>query len=145
MSKRTQSSKRNVEQTDAPRMLPVNKDSSFVRISADDIIVVHRKRDVLISLIANGPEPIEQALHGRPENGAAVQKVHLKQSFTEIARVGLPAAIAFNMAMNIIEAAVQNRNVPIEQFRVRFLAMLDEHDTPNEKDTKAAENFEQKR
>jgi len=116
------------EQPDTPQLLPVTRDAGFVRIAADDIIIVHRARDVQISLIVEGPEPIRQAVPGKRINGFNVQEVQLAHSYTEIARVGLPSGRAFSMAMNIVEAAVQGGNVPVRDFRDRFLAMLDEHD-----------------
>lgn len=122
-----------VEQPDTPQLLPITRDASFVRIVADDIIVVHRGGDVRISLIVEGPEPMKQSLPGKRENGFVVQEVQMAPSFTEIARVGLPSGIAFSMAMNIIEAAVEARSIKIEMLRKRFLAMLDEHEKLDEK------------
>lgn len=121
-----------VDGSETRRLLPIARDANFVRIAADDIIVVHRGRDVQISLIAEGPEPSAQALPGGQQSGFAIQEVQVVGSFTEIARVGLPPATAFSMAMNIVETALAAGNVPIGPFRERFLAMLDEHDKVGE-------------
>jgi hypothetical protein len=116
------------EQPSNAKTLAISRDANFVRIAADDVIVVHRPHDVQISLIVEGPDPVRQALPGARENGFSIQEVHLKPSFTEIGRVGLPPKRAFSMAMNIVEAAIEAGQVPIASFRERFLAMLDEHD-----------------
>jgi hypothetical protein len=117
-----------VEQSGSAQALPINRDGRFVRIAADDIIVIQRLLDVQISLIAEGPDPVEQDMPGRKLNGFPVQEVQFEHSYTEIARVGLPSAKAFSMAMNIIENAVESGRISIPVLRDRFLAMLAEHE-----------------
>jgi hypothetical protein len=136
MTENEQAPQPSTEQSDTPSLLPVTRDAGFVRIAADDVIVVHRKGDVQISLIVEGPEPIKQAMPGRRKNGFQVQEVQLAHSFTEIARVGLPSGKAFSMAMNIVEAAVEAGKVPVGVFRDRFLAMLEEHEKTGVQTTK---------
>lgn len=115
------------DQPSNTKTLVITRDPSFVRIAADDVVVIHRERDVQISLIVDGPDPVRQALPGARANGFSVQEVHMKPSFTEVGRIGLDPKTAFSMAMNIVEAAIEARQVPIASFRERFLAMLDEH------------------
>jgi hypothetical protein len=125
------------EQPASPPLLPVTRDPNFVRIVPDDIIVMHRERDVQISLIVEGPDPVKQTMPGLEKNGFQVQEIRWTHSFTEIARVGLPSGVAFNMAMNIVEAQVESGAISISALREKFLAMLDEHETPKEPRPKA--------
>lgn len=115
------------ENAEQQEMITIERDQNFVRITADDIIIVNRPRDIQISLLAEGPEPISQTKEFR-KDGGSIQEVDLQSGFTELARVGLPHGIAFNLAMNILEAALKSGRVKVPPFRKRFLAMISEYD-----------------
>ncbi|MBI0477490.1 hypothetical protein D9601_19325 [Sphingomonas sp. MA1305] len=107
----------------------IDRDPGFVRLSADNVVVIDRYADIELALIAHGPEPdVQQVIRG--ENGGLSETgdTRLRTSFTELGRVRIYPPTAINMAMNIIEKSLQQNRINIPGFRAAIDALIIAYD-----------------
>lgn len=118
-----------------PRIdIPVERDTNFARITADTTVVVTRQRDVQITLLVREtvPTAFGQSAASKLPGASNSQKVELTNTITELGRVRLNPAAAFNMAMTIISDAVASGRLTDSFVRKAVIGMLDHHASESE-------------
>lgn len=125
-SPRQQSKSSNKKVRD-PEGLAINRDHTFVRISADETIAVRRDDEFHISFLEFGRDPVFRGIATETGPSVKTQPIRLSPSLTEVARVRLPAQEAFSMAMVIIERALAAGRVKTSVFKDSIDSMLQDY------------------
>ncbi len=86
-------------------LMPIELDPSFVRVFADQTLVMHLGRDIDISMLAIGPR-LERIQRGRTDVENDV--MHMRPQLNEMARVRLNPNSAAVMAMEILQGLIKS-------------------------------------
>lgn len=106
--------------------IPISREPSFVRLTADSTLVVDRGPDMEISLLIHERAPKHMTTD---ENRSFVEldgEFGMELNLVEIGKLRMLPPTAVNLAMNILHSNVQAGRLNLEGFRNSIDEMLEE-------------------
>lgn len=116
--------------------LPIVRDPTFVRITADQTLVIDRGSEVEIAMLVQGPDPISFG-NGGKRDGKMHYRVQMSASYSEVARIRMDHEPAVGMAMNIVRQNLEAGRIDVAAFRAAMIALADEHEVHDDENANA--------
>lgn len=129
MAQKTRISK-STTQASSPTEIPIVRDTTFVRIGADDVVPVGRRRDYQLSFLARGQElkAFGERQKSDTPGATGAQPVLVGGAVYELARVTVPHSQAFTMAMRIIDNELEDGRRSVEFVRLAVEGLLKQYE-----------------
>ena len=107
----------------AHRDIPIQRDSTFSRATADNAIVFPLGRDFELAFVATSPVPkTNRERKGKEQNDIEMAGIIIEPMIFEVARVRMPPESALTMAIQIVAAAIENDIATWKDFEANFNA-----------------------
>jgi hypothetical protein len=111
----------------SPNQYKVERDSTYVRLAPDNVLVVDRDEDLELNLLVHERRPISLKQAADTPFGTAGGDFKMLMQLVEIANVRIPRDIALNMALTIIDANMENMSIDIPKFRSIIDDIINSH------------------
>lgn len=108
-----------------PTSIEIVREATFVRLTADNAILVDRGDDVEISLIVHEKRVFSRDLSGDAPLAMAGGKYNLGPSLVEIGKVRITPEVAVNLAMSILAEAIESDRINLEAFKDTIQSMIE--------------------
>ncbi|HEX8127222.1 MAG TPA: hypothetical protein VF548_16725 [Allosphingosinicella sp.] len=113
--------------TPTDKALRIVRPATFVRLLADDAVVVDLGRDIEIACITVGSPLTRQVTIPSEDSDIVRSQIETSDELSEVGRVRMPPFVALNAAMNILDNLIGSDQVDIEALKQAIDGIIAKH------------------